>query len=68
MLMHLALQWSKEYLNHLQSRVKWTEIIKNLKIDDFVFVKEKNLPITMGRIVETFPDRDGRVRVVNVKT
>lgn len=63
--------WSNEYLTQLQSRSKWKTSQKDLQINDIVCIKEENLPAGrwgMGRVVETFPGTDKRVRVVLLKT
>lgn len=64
-------RWSQEYLTSLQQRPKWAKVNPNLEVNDLVIVKEDNIPpatwIT-GRIIETFPGKDGLVRVVKLRT
>ncbi|XP_044760280.1 uncharacterized protein LOC123317737 [Coccinella septempunctata] len=64
-------RWSNEYINGLQTRLKWkvngSSIIKN---EALVLVKEDNLPPLMwkmGRIVSLHPGDDSVVRVVSVR-
>ena len=68
-------RWRKEYLQSLQSRVKWTEQKRNFNAGDVVLLKDpdsdrikvprNNWP--MGVVVNTFPGEDGLVRSVEVK-
>lgn len=63
--------WQDNYLTSLQTRGKWFSIQNNIKIDDMVIVRDDNLPPTqwcVGRIVKTYPGKDGLVRSVRVKT
>lgn len=60
-------RWHREYLTQLQQRFKWKTSSPNLE----VLVKEDNTPPLLwvkGRVVETHPGEDGRVRVVTLKT
>ena len=63
-------RWKREYLPLLQERQKWFRPRRNFTVGDTVIVDEstpRNVwPI--GRITEVFPDRDGFVRRVRVKT
>lgn len=62
--------WSKDYLTQLQNRPKWQNVQPNLKEGDLVIVKIDNNPSLtwpMARVVKTYPGRDGRVRVADVK-
>ncbi|GFX60140.1 integrase catalytic domain-containing protein [Trichonephila clavipes] len=64
-------RWSSEYLTLLQSRSKWRIVQKNLDIGDLVLIKHDNSPPLQwkfGKVTETFPGKDGNVRVVKVKT
>ncbi|GFY42593.1 e3 ubiquitin-protein ligase HUWE1 [Trichonephila inaurata madagascariensis] len=54
-----------------QSRSKWRVVQKNLDIGDLVLIKHDNSPTLqwkLGKVTETFPGKDGKVRVVKVKT
>ncbi|XP_018908497.2 uncharacterized protein [Bemisia tabaci] len=64
-------RWSLEYLHTLQSRAKWNKVEKNLQIDDLVLLHDPQLPPyqwQLGRVTETFPGKDGHVRVATVRT
>lgn len=68
---HFWNRWNQEYLNQLQQRHKWKEGTEEGHIGDLVLVKDEQLPPKhwlMGRIVETHPGTDGRVRVVTLRT
>lgn len=62
--------WSKEYIYQLQSRAKWHTEHTNVKIGQVALIAEDNLPPSkwaMGRIVNLLPNKDGLVRVVEIK-
>lgn len=64
-------RWSKEYLAELQYRNKWTQEQDNVEVGTLVIIKEENLPPlqwTMARVISTFKDQNGKVRVVQLKT
>lgn len=64
-------KWKNEYLSQLSVRSKWTLPQKNLDLNDLVIIKDDNLPPgkwTLGRIVQLHSGRDGKVRVVSLKT
>jgi hypothetical protein len=59
-------RWLKKYLPTLNKRPKWTEIVNDMKKDDVVHALESNLPRgrwPLGRIIETYPGKDGHTRV-----
>lgn len=63
--------WNKHYLNLLQSRPKWQNIQPNVKIGTLVILRDDNLsPLywPLARITNIYPGKDGKVRVVEVKT
>ncbi|XP_076295214.1 uncharacterized protein LOC143216229 [Lasioglossum baleicum] len=63
--------WSREYLQELQSRYKWQTEQKDLTVGAVVLLDNPLLPPNkweLGRVVKTFPGKDGHVRVVEVKT
>ncbi|GFX80513.1 integrase catalytic domain-containing protein [Trichonephila clavipes] len=71
MTQHFWNRWSSEYLTLLQSRSKWRIVQKNLDIGDLVLIKHDNSPPLqwkLGKVTENFPGKDGKVRVVKVKT
>ncbi|KAJ8979825.1 hypothetical protein NQ317_002090 [Molorchus minor] len=60
-----------KYLNLLQNRPKWSSNVANLKENTIVLIKEENLPPLkwpLARIIQIFPGKDQKVRVVQVKT
>uniref|UniRef100_A0A1A9VDM6 DUF5641 domain-containing protein n=1 Tax=Glossina austeni TaxID=7395 RepID=A0A1A9VDM6_GLOAU len=60
-------RWSKDYLQTLQNRTKWTKG----PVGDVVVVEEDNLSPQkwrLGRITGIHPGNDGLVRVITVKT
>ena len=64
-------RWVREYLPVLQVRQKWTHRVANLQVGDLVLVANENVSRghwPLGRINHTYPDQDGNVRQVEVKT
>ena len=62
-------RWKKEYLHTLQSRKSWTEIQRNVCVDDIVILRDDGLCRTdwqMAKVVEVFPSEDGLVRKVKL--
>ncbi|GFY08355.1 integrase catalytic domain-containing protein [Trichonephila clavipes] len=67
MTQHFWNRWSSEYLTLLQSRSKWRIVQKNLDIGDLVLIKHDNSPPLqwkLGKVTETFPGKNSKVRVV----
>ena len=64
-------RWTTEFLTSLQERQRWCTIKNNLEKGDLVLLVEDTQPrnswIT-GRILSTFPDKNGLVRQVELKT
>ena len=64
-------RWVIWYLPTLQKRSKWLTIERNVKEGDLVLLIDSN-PLrnqwSRGRIIKTFPDKDGLVRRVEVRT
>jgi hypothetical protein len=63
-------RWLKEYLPTLNTRKKWTDMVEDLKDGDIVLVLDKDLPRgkwPLGRIVATYPGKDGHTRVAKVQ-
>ena len=59
---HFRKRWCHEYLQQLQRISKWKTPSRNMQPNDIVLIKEHTLVTTrwpMGRIVETFPGKDG---------
>ncbi|XP_075167628.1 uncharacterized protein LOC142239732 [Haematobia irritans] len=66
-----AKRWKTEYICELQKRHKWKSTQLNLKVDDFVIVKEDNLPPNewcLGRVTKVFRGSDSNVRVAEIRT
>ena len=64
-------RWSSDYLNTLHQRNKWKVKREDLKVGDFVIIKDITLPQIcwcMGRIFEVHQGKDGKVRLVTVRT
>ena len=64
-------RWRKEYLHTLQTRIKWTRPQVDIAVDDLVILRNPDDPPInwpLARVVEVLPGKDGRVRVVKVKT
>lgn len=65
------IKWSREYLNHLQHRRKWTDKQQNLKIGQIVIIKDDHIPQNqwmLGRIQEIQTGKDELVRSVTLRT
>lgn len=68
---HFAKRWKNEYLSMLQHRPKWMRQTENVEVGEMVLVRDDNYPPgqwQLGRILEVFPDSDGLVRSVKVRT
>lgn len=68
---HYWRRWRREYLPSLTVANKWTSENPNLAVDDVVLMIDRNAPRAtwpLGRVIDIFLGRDGRVRVVTVKT
>lgn len=68
---HFQKRWKAEYISQLQYRNKWMRQCTNVEIGDMVLIKDDGLPPSkwlLGRVIETFPDAEGLVRKVNIKT
>ncbi|XP_077974797.1 uncharacterized protein LOC144430654 isoform X3 [Styela clava] len=64
-------RWIKEYLPTITRRSKWTKGRDNFKVDDMVLLVDESIPRgrwTVGRVINTFPDKHGLVRSVLVRT
>lgn len=64
-------RWNQEYLHELQVLPKWKQQKPSVRVDDLVVIKEDNSPPSKwltGRVIKVFPDREGVVRSVEVKT
>ncbi|GBM48217.1 hypothetical protein AVEN_72489-1 [Araneus ventricosus] len=65
-------KWSTDYLNRLQSRVKWRKGEKIFKENEIVLVKNednsKTLNWNLAKIIKVHAGKDNVIRVVTVKT
>uniref|UniRef100_A0A8D8DMU1 (northern house mosquito) hypothetical protein n=1 Tax=Culex pipiens TaxID=7175 RepID=A0A8D8DMU1_CULPI len=64
-------RWTRDYVHHLHQRPKWHQGTRNPQVGELVLLKQENLPPlqwNIGRITATHPGRDGRCRVVDVRT
>ncbi len=64
-------RWVKEYLPTLTRRTKWAKGTTPVKKNDVVIIVDDNAPRNIwlkGVVEETYPGRDGIVRVVDVRT
>ncbi|XP_055714369.1 uncharacterized protein LOC129808610 [Phlebotomus papatasi] len=69
-LQHFADRWRQEYLHTLQRRSKWSETHDNLGVGDIVIICEKTSSHSypLGIIERLHPGKDGRCRVVTIRT
>ncbi|KAM3956896.1 SET and MYND domain containing, class 4, member 2 [Aphomia sociella] len=68
---HFWQRWSKEYVSELQTRTKWKMQQQDITLNTLVLIKEENLPPLkwrLGRILRTFPGKDGISRVADILT
>lgn len=64
-------RWLKEYLPQLLPRSKWQQESRPLRVGDLVLVADGAAPRNAwprGRVQAVVPGRDGRVRLVEVRT
>ncbi|KAL9974183.1 hypothetical protein ACROYT_G011194 [Oculina patagonica] len=64
-------RWRKEYLPTLQPRRKWQDKSRNLQEGDLVLLCSKDAPRNdwpLARVAKAQPDRDGKVRKVDLIT
>jgi len=63
--------WSRDYIHSLQQKSNWLKAETNVDAGQLVIIQEDNVPSRewrLGKIIATFPGRDGKIRVVDVKT
>ncbi|KAH0812042.1 hypothetical protein GEV33_010749 [Tenebrio molitor] len=69
---HFWARWTREYISTLQKRSKWRTQPSNTISEGTMFlIADDNLPPLLwklGRILETHPGPDNRVRVVTIRT
>ncbi|XP_063376662.1 uncharacterized protein LOC134664029 [Cydia fagiglandana] len=64
-------RWSLEFLHTLQAREKWNTDSRPITVGTVVLIITDNAPPLhwpMGIVMETYPGKDGAIRVVLVKT
>lgn len=64
-------RWAKEYISELQTRTKWSRNQNTLQPNTLVVIKDDNTPPLhwpLGRIIATYPGRDGVTRVADIRT
>lgn len=64
-------RWRKEYIHGLQTRSKWNDVKRNVKVGDIVLIVDDRMPRNcwlMARVVAVYPDSKGLVRSARVKT
>ncbi|XP_075157719.1 uncharacterized protein LOC142230985 [Haematobia irritans] len=64
-------QWLRDYVLTLQQKSKWYKTYDSIEEGRLVIVHEDNIPPQhwlLARIVKSIPGRDGKVRVVDLKT
>ncbi|XP_064622573.1 uncharacterized protein LOC135484816 [Lineus longissimus] len=64
-------RWTAEYLSALQVRSKWIAEQPNIRVNDLVLVLDQSLARShwpLARVTDTFPEKDGLVRSVELKT
>lgn len=64
-------RWVREYLPLLQERQKWSRARRSFAVGDIVVIMDPMAPRAswlMGRITQTYPDKKGHVRSVQLKT
>ena len=68
---HFWDRWSREYLQTLQARSKWKRAQPNLQPGDIVVLKEDKTFTChwpLAKILQTYPGKDGLVRVAQIQT
>ena len=64
-------RWPSDYLQSLQQRKRWQRTSPNLQIGDLVLLREDNMtPLQWPTVVitDTHAGKDGKVRVVTLRT
>ncbi|XP_067649100.1 uncharacterized protein [Haliotis asinina] len=67
---HVWRRWMREWLPTLNVRKKWVTPSRDFKVDDVVILVSQDNPRgtwPLGRVVKTYPGKDGHVRVVEVQ-
>ena len=64
-------RWTRDVFPSLVPRKKWNVEKRNVRVDDVVIVQDPNAvrgKWTIGRVINVYPGKDGRVRNVKLKT
>lgn len=64
-------QWSAHYLQRQQSISKWHHPSNVIKVGSLVLLTDERLPPSkwpLARVIELHPGKDGRTRIVTIKT
>ena len=64
-------RWVNEFMPNLTQRQKWFQPERNVQVGDVVLLAEsmqQRSKWVMGRVLETYPDKHGKVRTVILKT
>ena len=64
-------RWTREVFPSLVPRKKWNAEKRTVRVDDIVIMEDSNSVRgnwTIGRIINVYPGKDGRVRNVKIKT
>lgn len=64
-------RWLREYLPTLMTRSKWITDKRNIRVGDIVIILDESqhrMYWPLGRVKQVFPDKDGVVRFVELKT
>ena len=71
MIGHLWRRWSKDYVETLWKVSKWHTPSRKLRVGDVVCLRDEPLPPTkwpLAKAIDIHSGKDGRVRVVTLKT
>ena len=60
--------WQRDYINELQVRSKWHHARPNIKADSMVVIHVPPQHWVLGRVINEIPDKDARIRVIDVRT
>ncbi|XP_065365610.1 uncharacterized protein LOC135958645 [Calliphora vicina] len=64
-------RWVTEFLPQLMQRPKWKNAVSPIQIDDIVLILDSSQPRHQwlkGRVLKTYPSKDGQVRFADIKT
>ena len=64
-------RWVNEFMPNLTQRQKWFQPGRNVQVGDVMLLAEsmqQRSKWVMGKVLETYPDKNGKVRIVLLKT